>query len=286
MTLRHLNIFLQVCDEDGMTRAAEKMHISQPSVSQAIHELEEHYNVRLFERLGKKLFITNAGRELQEYARHIIGLTEQTESALRNFSAVSPLRVGATLSIGESIFIPFLGKFKEIMPNIPVQSRIHNTATLEEYLLRDELDIALVEGKIQSEYLKEIPFMDDELIFIDAPDGSKRHDKDEINLMSFITREEGSGTRNLFEQVMAMHQIVPKIVGVYNNSDSIKKAVAAHLGVAVLSERVVGDELAQGKLIEFKVDDIRFERNFRIVYHRNKYLTDSIKKFLEICRAV
>ncbi|MBR4695958.1 MAG: LysR family transcriptional regulator, partial [Selenomonadaceae bacterium] len=146
MTLRHFQIFLKVYDEGGMTRAAEKMHISQPSVSQAVRELEEHYKVRLFERLGKRLFLTAAGQELMHYARHVTNLTNQAESALRGYSLLSPLRIGATLSIGESIFISLLQHLKEKVPGQPIFSRIHNTATLEQYLLQDELDIALVEG--------------------------------------------------------------------------------------------------------------------------------------------
>jgi len=86
MTLRHFLIFLNVCDEEGMTKAAEKLHISQPSVSQAIKELEEHYQVKLFERLGKRLFITPAGQELMHYARHVLSLTNKAESTLRGFS--------------------------------------------------------------------------------------------------------------------------------------------------------------------------------------------------------
>ena len=200
MTLRHFQIFLKVYDEGGMTRAADKMHISQPSISQAIRELEEHYQARLFGRLGKRLFLTAAGQELMHYARHVISLTNQAESALRGYSLHSPLRIGATLSIGESVFIPLLRRLKEKVPEQPIFSRIHNTATLEQYLLQDELDIALVEGNIESEYLREIPFLEDELILVAAPGNKDVLTKDEIASCDFIMREEGSGTRNLFEQ--------------------------------------------------------------------------------------
>ncbi len=283
MTLRHFQIFLTVCNEDGMTHAAEKMHISQPSVSQAIKEMEDHYQVRLFERLGKRLFITPAGQELLHYASHIVSLTSQAEASLRGFSFCSPLRIGATLSIGEGIFIPLLRWFKEILPEQTIFSRIHNTATLEKYLLQDELDIALVEGNIQSDYLKEIPFMEDELIFVTAPGSHSITTKDELKSCPFITREEGSGTRNLTENIMAVNDITLQIVGVYNNSASIKQAVMAGLGVTALSRKVVEHELLNGQLMEFVIPGIRFERNFRIVHHANKYITPSIKTFIRIC---
>ena len=284
MTLRHFQIFLKVYDEGGMTRAADKMHISQPSISQAIRELEEHYQARLFERLGKRLFLTAAGQELMHYARHVISLTNQAESALRGYSLHSPLRIGATLSIGESVFIPLLRRLKEKVPEQPIFSRIHNTATLEQYLLQDELDIALVEGNIESEYLREIPFLEDELILVAAPGNKDVLTKDEIASCDFIMREEGSGTRNLFEQVMREKKLTPHVVGVYNNSASIKQAVMANLGITALSRKLVEKGIGDGSLIRLTVPGIQFKRDFRLVYHVNKYITPSLKLFMEICQ--
>ena len=284
MTLRHFKIFLKVYDEGGMTRAADKMHISQPSISQAIRELEEHYQARLFERLGKRLFLTAAGQELMHYARHVISLTNQAESALRGYSLHSPLRIGATLSIGESVFIPLLRRLKEKVPEQPIFSRIHNTATLEQYLFQDELDIALVEGNIESEYLREIPFLEDELILVAAPGNKDVLTKDEIASCDFIMREEGSGTRNLFEQVMREKKLTPHVVGVYNNSASIKQAVMANLGITALSRKLVEKAIGDGSLIRLTVPGIQFKRDFRLVYHVNKYITPSLKLFMEICQ--
>ncbi len=283
MTLRHFQIFLHVCDETNMTRAAEKIHITQPSVSQAIKEMEDYYHVRLFERLGKRLFLTSAGQELMHYARHVISLTSQAEAALRGFSSHSPLRIGATLSIGESVFIPLLSRLKEKLPEQPIFSRIHNTATLEQYLLQDELDIALVEGTVKSTYLREIPFMVDELLLVSAPGGKAKLTPQELTDCAFILREEGSGTRNLFEDVMRAHQLSPKIAGVYNNSASIKQAVISGLGITALSRRLVEKEIRDGSLIELTVPAIHFKRNFRLVHHINKYITPSLKLFMELC---
>ena len=284
MTLRHFQIFLHVCDEANMTRAAEKIHITQPSVSQAIKEMEDYYQVRLFERLGKRLFLTSAGQELMHYARHVISLTSQAETALRGFSSHSPLRIGATLSIGESVFIPLLSRLKEKLPEQPIFSRIHNTATLEQYLLQDELDIALVEGTVKSTYLREIPSMDDELLLVSAPGGKAKLTPQELADCAFILREEGSGTRNLFEDVMRAHQLSPKISGVYNNSASIKQAVISGLGITALSRRLVEKEIRDGSLIELTVPAIHFKRNFRLVHHVNKYITPSLQLFMDLCQ--
>ena len=287
MTLRHFQIFISVCDEQGMTQAAQKLHISQPSISQAVKELEEHYQVRLFERLGKKLFLTPAGQELLHYARHIISLSAQTEKTLRSFSLAAPIRLGATLSIGESIFIDIITRLKKAMPEQEVYSHVHNTAALEDALLRDELDAALVEGSITSAYLTRIPFLEDELIFIISPallppEGFTR---EQLTELPFILREKGSGTRNLFEHVMNQHHLQCHVTGSYNNTESIRQAVAAGLGISAISSRLVAKELQEGKLASFTIPGITFRRSFRIVYHKNKYLTAGLKTFIDLCKS-
>lgn len=286
MTLRHFRIFISVCDEGGMTQAAQRLHISQPSISQAVKEMEEHYQVMLFERLGKKLFLTAAGQELLHYARHIISLTAQTEKTLRDFSSAAPIRLGATLSIGESLFIDILSQLKKAMPEQEIYSCIHNTAVLEHTLLRDELDAALVEGSITSEYLRQIPVWEDELIFIIAPCLLPKAGitAEQLPDMPFILREAGSGTRTLFEQVMSQKHIHCRITGSYNDNTSIKQAVAAGLGVSAISRRLVEKELKEGSLATFALPGLTFHRSFRIVCHKNKYMTTGLKTFIQLCR--
>jgi DNA-binding transcriptional LysR family regulator len=287
MTLRHMHIFICVCDENNMTRAAAKLHMTQPSVSLAIRELEMHYKVLLFERLGHRLFITDAGRRLLIYARHIVNLNHQAESAMHAFGDFYTLRVGASVTIGESVLVDLLQYMYKVNPRQEIFSEIHNTAELEAMLLKDELDMALVEGKIQSEYLLIQPFMLDELIFIISPHSEflKKGEITASNLseLRFFIREGGSGTRNLFESIMNQMDIKIRIAGVYNNPETIKKAVMAGLGASVISRRAVSHDLAQGNLASFEVKNIAFKRKFSIVYHKNKYISPGFQSLLEIC---
>lgn len=254
--------------------------------------MEAHYNVMLFERLGKKLFLTAAGQELLHYARHIVSLAAQTEKNLRDFAQAAPLRLGATLSIGESLFIEILRKLKSASPERRIFSKIHNTATLEQCLLRDELDAALVEGTITSTYLMQLPIWEDELVFIISPEllPLKGFTPQELCQQPFILREEGSGTRNLFEQTMnkatASLHLTYSVTGSYNNTESIKQAVAAGLGISVLSSRLISRELADGTLTTFKIPGLTFRRSFRIVYHKNKFLSPGLKEFISLCTAM
>ncbi|WP_110955957.1 LysR family transcriptional regulator [Anaerosinus massiliensis] len=290
MTLRHLTVFIAVCDLNSMTRAAEKMHMTQPSVSQFICELEKHYDVRLFERLGRQLFLTAAGIKLLTYARHIVNLQNQTEEAMRRFGNVYHVRLGASVTIGESILIDLIQLMYKRYQEHQITSAIHNTAVLEKMLLADELDIALIEGRIQSEYLLKTPFMDDELIFISSTAHplaqKKKINFSDLESVGFIVREEGSGTRNLFEQVMANYNIHCHVIGTYNNAETIKKAVSAGLGISVISKLAVRNELAKGQLCQLKIEQLIFKRKFHVVYHKNKYISEEMKTILHFCHAM
>ena len=287
MTLRHLHIFICVCEESNMTKAATRLHMSQPSISQAIRELEEHYSVHLFERLGHRLIITSAGDCLRSYASAMVRLDMQIESAMKDFGKKSMPRVGASITIGESFLVELLQYTKERHPEFSIFSEIHNTTELESMLFADTIDLALVEGSIQSDYITVIPFMVDDLSFICSCENPLAkttpisvHD---LQQQKFFIREAGSGTRDLFERVMNANHIPYEIAGVYNNAESLKKAVAANLGISVISRRAVWEEVKQKKLSLFSIDGLTFQRTFRIAYHKDKYVTPQLQKIITAC---
>ena len=287
MTIRHMKIFICVFEEDGMTRAAEKLHMTQPSVSQAIQELENHYDTLLFERLGRKLFITDAGQRLLQYARNVVNLDSQMESGMRSFGKICHLRIGASVTIGECVLVDLLQYIYQKNPAWNVFSEIHNTTDLEIMLLQDKLDLALVEGHIQSEYLEQKAFMEDELIFIISPENYYRREqtikRGDLSKFKFFVREVGSGTRDLFEQVMTAAKREYKLAGVYNNAETIKQVVQIGLGVSAISKRAVRRELGNGELIGFSIPGLVFKREFHIVYHRNKYIVKELQNIIDLC---
>lgn len=290
MTFRHLNIFLQVCNVSNMTKAADLLHMSQPSVSQAVAELEAHYQVKLFERLGKKLYLTAAGHKLNTYANHIVNLNSQTEEAMRQFGNMLSVRLGASVTIGESFLIGLIGHLQLIYPQNRITSNISNTDSLEKMLLNDDIDLALIEGSIHSDYLLCTKFMTDELIFIASPKHplAKKSNVtiEDIGRAEFYLREEGSGTRSLIEKTMHKEQINYNICGTYNNASSIKKAVAANLGISIISRLAVQEELDDNSLVELKVPALSFKRYFSIVHHKNKYLSAELKNIINLCHTL
>lgn len=287
MTLRHLRIFIEVCDSGGMTAAAEKLYMAQPSVSQAIAELEGHYNVKLFERLGRKLYITAAGNRLLSYARHIINLNERLEREIRVISENGILRVGASVTVGTCILSEVIKAFLNRCLNVEVTTTVDNTKVIEEMILFDKIDIGLVEGFIHSSDIIEEPFYDDELVLIchsKHPWTVKGYiAAEELDGCPFIIREKGSGTRELFEAEMAVAGLKWTTVGVYNNAEAIKNAVAAEMGVAVISRLAVEREVQRGDIKIVEIKGLHFMRKFNLVYHKNKFFSNALLKFKEVC---
>jgi len=287
MTLRHLTIFLCVCDEGNMTAAGAKLYIAQPSVSQAIRELEKHYNVKLFERLGRKLFITLAGQKLITYARHIVHLSQEAEEAMAGIHHNGVIRIGASVTVGTCILNDIIVKFNKHNPRAKIIASVNNTKIIEGMLLLDELDIGLVEGKVHSQSIVSLAFMDDELVLVTGISHPftqmTRVELADIDNIEFIVREEGSGTRELFESVMASKDLNWKISGVYNNAETIKNFIAAGLGISVMSRLAVDKEVQRNELAIVEIEGMSFKRQFSIIHHKNKFIVPVLADLIEVC---
>ncbi|WP_077367120.1 LysR family transcriptional regulator [Anaerosalibacter sp. Marseille-P3206] len=287
MNIRHLRIFITVVDTGSMTKAAEELFIAQPSVSQTIKEIEEYYNIKLFERLSKKLYITEKGKEFLSYARHIVTLFDEMEKSIRQTDKNSLLRIGASITVGTYVLGKLTRQFLDDYPNIDIESVIDNTTIIEEMVLKNELDFGIVEGPIHSKDIVSKAFMDDELILI-CGDKHPFREKPYITLKelskaNFILRESGSGTRELFENIMLSKGLDLTIKCVSNSSEAIKNAVISNLGVSVISKMAVDSELKSKKLFHIKIDNIELKRKFNIIYHKNKYISKEIEEFWDYC---
>jgi len=285
MTLRHLKIFVAVCDCLNMTTAAESLFMSQSAVSQTIAELEKHYASKLFERLSKKLYLTQAGHKLLSYARHILRLNADMESDMTLLHQNGSIRIGASVTVGAYVLPKLVAKFLQAISSSTVEVVEDNTARIEKMILLDQIDIGLVEGETTSPEMISRPFLGDELLLICGIHhrfaNQSEIDPQELEHENFIIREKGSGTRKTFEDTMTAHQIAWKSVWTCSNTDTIKMAVSEGLGVSVMSRRAVANEVAQGILKEISMSGIRFDRQFKLVYHKNKYFTEHMRHFTD-----
>lgn len=287
MTLRHLRVFLAVVECGSMSAAARALYIAQPSVSGAVSELEAHYDALLFDRIGRRLVITPAGERLAEYARRLLALSDDMESTMRN--GVDSLRVvlGATVTVGACVMSPLVQELEVQCPGVSCQVRVDNSSAIEEKILQSELDMALVEGIVKHAEIVSQPVIRDRLVLVSAP-GGPLGGRDRVRLaelegLPFALREQGSGTRELFEQGLIACGVSIRERWTCNNAQAIVAAVRAGLGVTVISRRLVEEELRTGELREVVVEDARFERNFCLCHHKDKFLSPPLRVFSRLC---
>lgn len=270
MTIRHLKIFIVVAETGSMSAAANRLYLTQPTVSQAIRDLEEYYHVQLFERLHKKLFITEAGHQLLELARMVAGDFDSLEASMQQFRRRIHMRIGASLTVGTCLMAKVISDLEQEHPNMDIYSFVSNTAEIEEKLLRRELDAAVVEGIIESPQLAVIPIIEDSLVLVCG----KHHEfferevvyASELEGQKFAIREKGSGTRKLFEQYLSARNIHIRTAWEANCPRTIMNAVIYNNALAVMSQRLVRHECIHQAVKIFRFETGEWDRNFKLVY--------------------
>lgn len=286
MTLRHMQILATVCDCKSATAAAEKLGIAQPAVSLAIKEMEDHYGVRLFDRISHKLLITAEGKELFRYASQILSLFDAAECDIKNWDSFGVVRIGSSITIGTCLMPGYVKQFHAVYPGIKVRVTIDNSAVIEKRVLENQLDFALIEGTVHSDQIVSRQFMEDELVMVCGADSvfSKKNElsAEELPGLPFLLREKGSGTRQLFDSTMLIHDVSIDPIWESTSPQAIIQAVAAGLGISVLSDRLVKTDLEKHRLKQLTLKGIRFQRSFNLIYHKNKFLTKSAKEFIEL----
>lgn len=288
MTLRHLKIFVAVCETGSATAAGEKLYIAQPSISLALSELEDYYGIKLFDRIAKRLHITEAGKHFLQYATHIVGLFEDMEKEVKNFDAMGFLRIGTSITIGNYLLPNYVAQFKQTHPNMDVKVVIDNSDKIQQYVLSNQVDVGLVEGVVHSTYIIENKFRDDELVLICGISHPFANQKN-INIYklqkeSMILREPGSAGREIFDSMMITHGLEISPAWESTSTQAIVRAVQANLGLSVLPYLLVKDALDRKEISQFTIKGIKFERSFSVIYHRNKFLTESAKDFISLCK--
>lgn len=288
MTLRHLRIFREVAKTLNTTVAAGNLHMSQPAVSLAVKELEDYYGVRLFDRISKRLHITGTGEKLLDYASNIVSMFDDMENSIRNGDALGRLRVGSSITIGTLLMPGFVKTFSARWPQVQLKVVIDSSDIIIGKVLANQLDLALIEGISNSPNLVVEPFMSDELTMICSSQhllaSSGVITLEQLRSEKLLLREPGSGTRDLFDHVMASLGIVIEPAWESTSTTALINAAADNLGIAVIPLRLAKSIPSNGKISTLVIQQVSFQRNFNIIYHKNKYLAPSALSFLDICR--
>lgn len=282
MTFRHLNIFLLVCKEKNMTRVAEKLYMTQPSVTQAIKELEAYYETLLFERRGKTIAISNDGYKLLPIAQNIVETFQNSKNIIKN-TFTYELTLGTSATVGTYLISNISKKLKNI-PNFEIKYIVDNTHNIEQMILDSNIDIGIVEGEIHSKQLTSTSFLKDELGLVCSSESEfskfQSISLSKLNNSKFIYREEGSGTKELIESIFHQNNIKVESVGIINNIEAIKNMVIDNMGISILPKLSILKEVENKKLHYIEIEQINLSRNFKIIYHKDKVIDKYFENIL------
>jgi len=286
-SLRQLEVFLATARYENVTRAAETLAMSQSAASGSLKELERQFDMKLFDRLGKRLQLSELGQQLRPQVESLLEQARSLEQALTGEDVVGRLEIGATLTIGNYIAVNMIADFRQQNARSDIILRVANTETIAKQVAGFELDMGLIEGELQHPDLDIVHWRRDELVVFAAPNhplstSTALSDQDLLTL-PWIVREPGSGTRQAFDR--AMQGILTDLhIGMeLQHTEGIKRAVEAGLGVGCLSQICVAEAFERGSLVPLKVPGRDFRREWYLITHRDKFHSAALKRWLTLC---
>ncbi len=290
MADRRLQVFATVARLLSFTKAAEALHMTQPAVTFQIRQLEEHFNTRLFDRTHNRITLTEAGELVKTHADRIMARYNEMDNDVRTLTGEvqGPLVVGASTTIGEYFIPRIAGAYQSSFPGVQVRLHIANTNGVIQMVENNEIDVGIVEGPVNNKSLITEVIWDDELVMICPVDHALAQKKSvaigELLEYPFISREEGSGTREVMENYIAGLGRGGEAAGLniimeFGSPESIKSAVSAGLGIAILSIATMEKELILKSLRAVPLDP-PIRRPFSLVYQRQKFRLQAMEEFL------
>ena len=266
LNLNHLAIFHAVAEERSVSRGARRLCVSQPAVSKQLKLLEREIGSRLFDRTPRGVTPTAAGELLAGYARRLFALAGEAEQAMAELHGLArgSLAVGASTTVGIYLLPDAFVKLRRAFPGIMARMEIAGSQELQARLLAGSIDLAVTDGEIDDDAFEKEVLLQDELMAI-APPGhplAKRRSVTAADLcrQPFVVRETGSGTQSLVERALARRGLSVSTAMTLGSTEAIKRAVAAGVGVAVVSRLAASGEVLAGKLAEVRVSDLPLRR--------------------------
>ena len=282
MTQKYLQIFSEVCRQGSITRAAEKLYMAQPAVSHVIREMEEYYGARLFERMNRRLYITDAGARLLQYADSILAQFDEAKDVIQSADAITQVRVGANASFGISGLPDLLAGFCKEYPEIPIYTVIQNSRQTEEQLLKNNLDFGVMDEPVHSDLFVSRMIGRDKMMvvcgeYFEMPD--EELELADVLTLPLLVREKGSGLRKMVDDLLEREQVHARIVTESMSVLSLIEFCERGMGVLIVPESVAAPYLQQKRLKHIRVTDANLTREYYLVSHRAKFYTKSMKKF-------
>ncbi|QBD75868.1 LysR family transcriptional regulator [Ktedonosporobacter rubrisoli] len=289
MNLHHLWIFYHVAHTQHITRAAEELYMSQPAVSQHMRTLEKELKQALLVRMGNKIYLTEAGKQLAEYAGRIFALVEDAEQAMQEFHGLQrgTLRIGASTTPGTYLLPRFLAAFQLRYPQIALNVTMKNTELIAELVSQYQLDLGFVAGEVVRAEIEQKKWQDDQLVFVGPltkplPSPCSIEQLQQLPL-PLLLREKGSGTRAIIEQYFQhCGTTLPDVYIELNSAEMLKQAVIAGLGYAFIPQAALGSELQARQLELIPLAEGMPRRTLYSIFPREKQLSRAAQAFLDL----
>ncbi|HQT32610.1 MAG: LysR substrate-binding domain-containing protein [Thiobacillus sp.] len=284
LTLRQFRVFEAVARHLSFSRAAEELHLSQPAVSMQVKGIETILGMRLTEQLGKKIFLTEAGREVLHASRTITARLDDMQANLAQLRSIDSGRLSlAATSTVNVVATDILARFRGRHPGVTVHLDVSNRAAVLDQLIGNRIDLAIMGQVPDGLGLEAIRFMDNPLVVIAPPDhplvGKKNASVASLAAESFLVREAGSGTRGAMERFFAARELEIQSSMEMSSNEAIKQAVQAGLGLGILSLQTLEMELALKRLAVLDVDGFPIMRHWYIVHRADKRLSPAALAF-------
>lgn len=289
MDLWQLEIFHKVIELKGFSRAAEAVHISQPTVSSHIKDLEEHFGCQLIDRIEKKAFPTKAGEILFEYASRLLSLRDESESAMAAFEGKisGKLRLGGSNIPGGYILPKLVGKFIKVYPEVSVSLKIGDSEEIIADINNSRVDLGLVGLKSSSKKIVQETLMEDSLCLV-IPNDHKWSDYSSIGLAELVNeplilREEGSGTLKTLKNSLTKAGLKLSHLNIVANMGSttaVLQCIRNHIGVSILSSIPVQDEINSNLLKAIPIEELNLSRFFYITRHKDRTESPLTRAFI------
>ncbi len=278
ITLRQLRVFSAVARHLSFTRAAEELCLTQPAVSMQVKQLESQLDVSLFEHLGKKIYLTEMGREVYHYSRSVLQQLDELQGVLNSLKGLGKGKLKISVASTANYFIPvLLAGFCQRYPGVTVSLDVTNRETLLTQLAENEVDMVVMGQPPDDMDLGADPFMENPLVIVAPPEHPLAKDKkiplQRLEQEVFLVREPGSGTRIAMERFFAQHDVHITTGMEVGSNEAIKQSVQAGLGLGLLSRDTVEMELALGRLVILNVSEFPIMRYWYVVHRQGKRLS-------------
>ncbi len=289
MNLRQMYIFKEVCEELSFTKTAKKLYMTQPAISHVISDLEAEIGGKLFERIGRKIHLTGTGEILLHKVVRIIELHEELENGFKYQEELVTIRIGSSITIANFWIQKWIKEWRRKYGRTPLKIQVDSATNIEEKLLNNEIDIALMEGAIHNKQLISHEVSSYEMSVICssnhdfAKNGRLEIAAEEFAAQPLLLREKGSAIRDTLDSALLLKHIYVDPMMTSVNSQALIQAVKYDFGISVIPDLLVMQQVKEGDIAKLSIKDIRLFNYNSICYHRDKYLSKPMQWFIDCC---